>query len=178
MSAVELNSWNVVFFILGDSPASEFYRQSFRNPVSSIFICGVNLHHICRWNWQGEYKIQNQRKVWNHEVLFFPVYDVYLKSWSVVFSRLRRMFEIMKCCFSPSTTYFWNHEVLFFLVYDMYLKSWSVVFPRLRHMFEIMKCCFSPSRTYVVFPVYHLCLKTFVVVNKWRDLLQRAQKRL
>jgi len=38
---------NVVFFLLGDSPASEFYVPTFRNTVSSISIgC------VWRWNWQ------------------------------------------------------------------------------------------------------------------------------
>jgi len=32
---------NVIFFILGDFPASEFYVSTFRNTVSSIFIGGV-----------------------------------------------------------------------------------------------------------------------------------------
>jgi hypothetical protein len=33
---------DVVFFLLGDSPASEFYMLTFRNFVSSIFIGGVS----------------------------------------------------------------------------------------------------------------------------------------
>jgi hypothetical protein len=33
---------NVVFFLLGDSPASEFYMPTFRNTVCSIFMCGVS----------------------------------------------------------------------------------------------------------------------------------------
>jgi hypothetical protein len=33
---------NVVFFLLGDSPASEFYVPTFRNNRSSIFLGGVS----------------------------------------------------------------------------------------------------------------------------------------
>jgi hypothetical protein len=33
---------NVVFFLFGDSPASEYYVPTFRNTVSSIFIGGVS----------------------------------------------------------------------------------------------------------------------------------------
>jgi hypothetical protein len=33
---------NIVFFLLGDSPTSEFYMPTFRNTVSSIFICDVS----------------------------------------------------------------------------------------------------------------------------------------
>ena len=32
---------NVVFFLLGDSPGSEFYMPTFRNTVNFIFIGGV-----------------------------------------------------------------------------------------------------------------------------------------
>ena len=41
---------NVVFFFFRDSPASEFYVPTFRNTVSFIFIDGVSLHHLWRWN--------------------------------------------------------------------------------------------------------------------------------
>ena len=47
---------NVVFFLLGDSPASEFYTPRFREQsVRCIFIGGVRsscLHHLCRWDTQ------------------------------------------------------------------------------------------------------------------------------
>ena len=33
---------NVVFFLLGDCPVSEFYMPTFRNTVCSIFIGGVS----------------------------------------------------------------------------------------------------------------------------------------
>ena len=33
---------NVVFLLLGDSPASEFYVTTFRNIISSIFVGGVS----------------------------------------------------------------------------------------------------------------------------------------
>jgi len=33
---------NVIFFLLGDSPASEFYVPMFQNTVCSIFIGGVS----------------------------------------------------------------------------------------------------------------------------------------
>jgi len=33
---------NVVFVLLGDSPASEFYVQTFRNTVYSVFISDVS----------------------------------------------------------------------------------------------------------------------------------------
>jgi hypothetical protein len=53
-----------VFFLLGDSPASEFYMQTFRNTVSCSFIDGVSLHRLWSWNWKN---IQNTAKLWNHE---------------------------------------------------------------------------------------------------------------
>ena len=37
---------NVVFFLLGDSAASEFYMLTFRDTVCSRFIGGVSLHHL------------------------------------------------------------------------------------------------------------------------------------
>jgi len=33
---------NVVFFLLGETPASEFYAPTFRNTVCSIFIGGIS----------------------------------------------------------------------------------------------------------------------------------------
>jgi hypothetical protein len=41
---------NVIFFLLGNSPASEFYMPTFRNFVSPIFVVGVRLHHLRKWN--------------------------------------------------------------------------------------------------------------------------------
>ena len=49
-------SWNmlkVVLFLLGDSPASEFYVPTFRNTVCPIFIGAPCLHHLWRWNKQS-----------------------------------------------------------------------------------------------------------------------------
>ena len=37
---------NVVFFLLGDSQASEFYMPTFRNTVSSIFNGGINRKNL------------------------------------------------------------------------------------------------------------------------------------
>ena len=51
---------NVVFFLFGDSPASEFYMPTFRNSVCSIFIGGVS-----RKNNQDEFvEVFIQVKVW------------------------------------------------------------------------------------------------------------------
>ena len=38
---------NVVFFLLGDSPASEFYVSTFRNTVCPIFIGGGSRENSC-----------------------------------------------------------------------------------------------------------------------------------
>ena len=47
---------NVVFFLLGDSPASEFYVPTFRNTLFHLLKwCKQDecLHHLRRWNRQG-----------------------------------------------------------------------------------------------------------------------------
>jgi hypothetical protein len=81
------NQWSVLCFLLGDSPASEFYEPTFRNTVCSIFIGKkVNNHSpSCLWRWNRQsvpnrrlikfrrwgvtqkktYNIQNTVKVWN-----------------------------------------------------------------------------------------------------------------
>jgi len=43
----------VVFFLLGDSPASAFYVPMFQNTVCSIFIGGVSWHRLWRWEYNG-----------------------------------------------------------------------------------------------------------------------------
>jgi len=85
----------VVFLLLGESPASEFYGLTFRNTLSAP----TSLCRLWRWNWQGvpkrrhikfrcwrftqtkEHDIQNAARVWN-QVIGYRV-SASEKHWSV-----------------------------------------------------------------------------------------------
>jgi hypothetical protein len=86
------NFISVVFFLLDDPPASEFYIPMFQKTVHSIFIgseglwrwnrqCVPKRRHI-KFRCQGitqkkEYNIQNMVKVWNLEFYFsFHIFHV------------------------------------------------------------------------------------------------------